>query len=274
MPELPEVETTRRGIIAQTEGSQVKQIQIRHHQLRWPVPKELEQHLPNQVILSVTRRAKYLLLATQKGTLIIHLGMSGNLRLLPAQTPAQKHDHIDLIFTHGWLLRYHDPRRFGAWLWTDQPIEHHPLIKPLAPEPLSDAFNLDWLAPKLKNRRSPIKTLIMNNHLVVGVGNIYANEALFLAGIHPKTLGNQLTEKQLAQLIQQIKQVLSRAIEQGGTTLKDFLTPDGKPGYFEQALAVYGREGAPCLVCQTPIEKIVIGQRATFFCPNCQKAVH
>ncbi|MDG4812583.1 bifunctional DNA-formamidopyrimidine glycosylase/DNA-(apurinic or apyrimidinic site) lyase [Hydrogenovibrio sp. 3SP14C1] len=271
MPELPEVETTRKGIQPKVEGQTIQKIIIRNGKLRWPVEQNLVKKLPGLVILSVRRRAKYLLLETTQGHLIIHLGMSGNLRVLPQQEPAIKHDHIDLILGNGFLLRYHDPRRFGSWLWTDKPLQEHPLLKALGPEPLTDDFNADYLFQKLQGRKTAIKTFIMNNHIVVGVGNIYANESLFLSGIHPTRPAHSLTIKETTQLTGHIKTVLSAAIEQGGTTLKDFLTPDGKPGYFEQKLNVYGKEGLPCPLCDSAIEKIVLNQRAAYFCSNCQK---
>lgn len=274
MPELPEVETTRRGITPKAQGQVIESIHIRQPKLRWPVSSFLQENrVTGLEILHILRRGKYLVLQTGKGDILIHLGMSGNLRILPQETPAQKHDHIDLILDNGHLLRYHDPRRFGAWLWADSTeggYTQHPLITKLGPEPLSKAFNADYLQQQLHRRKSPIKTLIMNSQIVVGVGNIYANEALFLSGIHPQTQPSLLTPQQYKTLVHHIKQVLTAAIEQGGTTLKDFLTPDGKPGYFEQQLHVYGRAGKPCSQCQTPIEKLQLNQRAAYFCPNCQ----
>lgn len=271
MPELPEVETTRKGIQPKVEGQTIQKIIIRNGKLRWPVDTSLTEKLPGLVILSIKRRAKYLLLETNQGHLIIHLGMSGNLRVLPQQEPAIKHDHIDLLLGNGFLLRYHDPRRFGSWLWTEAPIQAHTLLKSLGPEPLTDAFNAEYLFQKLQGRKTAIKTFMMNNHIVVGVGNIYANESLFLSGIHPSRPAQSLTTTETTKLVANIKTVLSAAIEQGGTTLKDFLTPDGKPGYFEQKLNVYGRENAPCLRCHASIEKVVLNQRAAYFCSNCQK---
>lgn len=270
MPELPEVETTRKGIQPNVEGQTIQKIIIRNGKLRWPVDTSLIEKLPGLVILSVKRRAKYLLLETEQGHLIIHLGMSGNLRVLPQQEPAVKHDHIDLILDNGFLLRYHDPRRFGSWLWTESPLQEHALLKSLGPEPLTDSFNAEYLYQALQGRKTAIKTFIMNNHIVVGVGNIYANESLFLSGIHPTKPAQNLTQEEATRLTRHIKAVLNSAIEQGGTTLKDFLTPDGKPGYFEQKLHVYGREGLPCLQCQKAVEKVVLNQRAAYFCSNCQ----
>lgn len=270
MPELPEVETTKKGIEAKTQGQIIQSIQIRNGRLRWPVDPKLSQILPGLVILSVKRRAKYLLLETELGHLIIHLGMSGNLRVLPQSTPAKKHDHIDLHLDNGWLLRYHDPRRFGCWLWTEEPLAQHPLLKNLGPEPLTNAFNAESLAKQLAQRSMAIKNAIMQNAIVVGVGNIYANEALFMSKIHPLRPAKSLNAAEIATLVTSIKQVLTQAISQGGTTLKDFLTPTGKPGYFEQQLQVYGRAKEPCFCCQQPIQKIIQNQRASYFCNGCQ----
>lgn len=271
MPELPEVETTRKGITPQALGQTIEHIHIRHTQLRWPVDLNLTTLLPDLKITAIKRRGKYLLLQTPKGHLIIHLGMSGNLRILPQNTPVKKHDHIDLVLENKMCLRYHDPRRFGAWLWFEGDILTHPLLSKLGPEPLEESFNADYLFQASRQRKVMIKTFIMNSHIVVGVGNIYANESLFLSGISPTLKAHQLTQKQAAILVDCIKNVLQKSIEQGGTTLKDFLTPDGKPGYFEQALQVYGRENQPCFICNTPIQKCDISQRASYFCPQCQK---
>jgi len=274
MPELPEVETTLRGIAPKIQGQTIQTLDIRQPKLRWPLSDFLQQNrLAGQTIQKILRRGKYLILQTQPGDLLIHLGMSGNLRILPHNTPIQKHDHLDLKLNNGYLLRYHDPRRFGAWLWADQTqggYRQHPLIKHLGPEPLSENFTPQYLQQKCQTRKSPIKTLIMNNQIVVGIGNIYANEALFLSGLHPQTPTSQLTHQDYNRLVHHIKQVLQAAIQQGGTTLKDFLTPEGKPGYFEQKLHVYGRTGQPCLQCQTPIEKHTHQQRASYLCPLCQ----
>lgn len=275
MPELPEVETTLRGIQPKTEGQHIQKLIVRNPKLRWPVEAHLTETLPGKKLSKISRRAKYLLLTLtddkgRESHLILHLGMSGNLRVLPQNTPHQKHDHIDVLFDNGFMLRYHDPRRFGAFLWTDEPIMAHPLLTHLAPEPLSEEFNTDQLFQHMKGKTSAIKAIIMNNRYAVGVGNIYANESLFLSGIHPQTPANKLTRAQTDSLVSNIKQVLAKAIEQGGTTLKDFLTPDGKPGYFKQELNVYGRQGEACPVCATPIVRITQNQRASYFCPQCQ----
>lgn len=270
MPELPEVETTKRGIEHQICHKRIAEIQIRHSQLRWPVPIELKTLLPGLVVESVTRRGKYLLLKTAAGHILIHLGMSGHLRVLSQPTAPGKHDHIDLVFEDGSCLRYQDTRRFGAWLWTEQAPEDHPLLCKLGPEPLSDEFNPDYLWHTTRNRNTAIKSFIMNSHQLVGVGNIYANEALFLSGLHPLKPAQDLSKVECETLVTQIRQVLSAAIEQGGTTLKDFMSPSGRPGYFVQKLFVYGRADQPCLNCGTPIERAVHFQRASYICPTCQ----
>ncbi len=273
MPELPEVETTCRGIQPYIENQTITQFTIRNDHLRWPVESHLTQTLHNTRIHNVTRRAKYLLFNTQKGVLILHLGMSGRLRILPCDAPPTKHDHIDITLSNQRVLRFNDPRRFGAVLWHDSqhgPIETHKLLCKLAPEPLSKEFNANYLHQKIKQKNVAIKKLIMNNQIIVGAGNIYASEALFKAKIHPLTLGKTLNPHTCEQLVRHIKRVLKESIKQGGTTLKDFLKPDGNPGYFEQKLNVYGRDGHPCPRCDTPIEKIIISQKASFFCPQCQ----
>ena len=270
MPELPEVETTKRGIEKQICHKPIVAFKLRQAQLRWPVPTELVQRLPGLVIQQVRRRAKYLILSTKQGHLLVHLGMSGHLKLVSANSPVEKHDHIDLVFNDGICLRYNDPRRFGAWLWTEQPPEQHPLLVKLGPEPLEAEFNADYFWDRIHVRATAIKALVMNNHLVVGVGNIYANESLFLAGIHPLTPGKNLSRAQSDALVTHIRQVLAKAVEQGGTTLKDFMAPSGRPGYFAQALFVYNRANQACLHCGTPIERAVHFQRASYFCPHCQ----
>lgn len=273
MPELPEVETTLRGIAPHITGKTIHRVHIRQPKLRWLVPENLSETLCHQVILSCSRRAKYLILQFEHGIVLIHLGMSGSLRIFtPDNVPlAGKHDHIDFECADGTVLRYHDPRRFGAVLWYAGAAEHHHLLQSLAPEPLSDEFNIAYLTPLLNARRQPIKTVLMDNKIVVGVGNIYANESLFLSGITPQRPANQLNATEIAQLIHNIKQVLQRAIECGGSTLRDFVDSNGKSGYFQQEYRVYGRHNQPCLQCGMPIHKIVIAQRASFYCANCQK---
>ncbi len=269
MPELPEVETSRRGIEPHLVGETILHAVVRNGRLRWPVSQEIHA-LSDQPVLSVQRRAKYLLLELPTGWIIIHLGMSGSLRVLPEEIPAAKHDHVDLVMSNGKVLRYTDPRRFGAWLWSADPQASNVLAH-LGPEPLSEAFNGDYLFEKSRGKRTAIKPWLMDNKLVVGVGNIYASESLFAAGILPDRLPMSLNKEQCALLVETIKAVLLRSIEQGGTTLRDFLQTDGKPGYFAQELQVYGRAGEPCRVCGTLIESAKHGQRSTFFCRGCQK---
>lgn len=270
MPELPEVETSKRGISPHILGKQFKQIIIRQPQLRWPVPTEISQILPELTLNSVERRGKYLLLSTSKGTLILHLGMSGNLRITQPEQEAGKHDHVDFIFADNTVLRLTDPRKFGAVLWTEQTVNQHPLLSSLGPEPLSTEFTASYLQQRASNRRIPIKSLIMDSHIVVGVGNIYASESLFLAGIQPTRAAGEVNLDEFIRLTEAIKSVLQQAIVQGGTTLRDFTNAQGKPGYFKQALRVYGRQGQPCINCQRPIEHLKLAQRASYFCSHCQ----
>lgn len=271
MPELPEVETTRRGIAPHIEGKTVRDVIVRHHQLRWPVPRGLKATLVGHKVKSVSRRAKYLLIEFDHGTLILHLGMSGSLRIIDGALPADKHDHVDIVFENGRALRLTDPRRFGAVLWTRDDPQQHDLIAHLGPEPLSDAFSGDYLFQRSRGRKGTIKQFIMDGKIVVGVGNIYANESLFLAGINPKRLAGRISRERYDTLAEAVKQVLAAAIKQGGTTLRDFVGGDGRPGYFAQQLNVYGREGEPCRVCGTPIRHLVLGQRSTYYCSNCQR---
>lgn len=270
MPELPEVETTRRGIAPHVEQRRVIALQVRQPRLRWPVPPQLAQWLAGERIERVERRAKYLLLHTARGTLIIHLGMSGSLRIVDQHSAPGKHDHVDLVLDSGQCLRLTDPRRFGAVLWQD-PGQPHPLLAALGPEPLEEAFNAAYLQRCCAGRRTAIKALIMDASVVVGVGNIYANEALFLAGIDPRRAAGRIAAARLAQLVTAIKQVLAAAIEQGGTTLRDFVGGDGRPGYFKQALRVYGRGGEPCVGCAQPLTEVKLNQRSTVFCRHCQR---
>lgn len=268
MPELPEVETSRLGILPHLKHQTIQEIIIRQPKLRWPI--DLDIRLAHgQKIIDVKRRAKYLLLQLESGWIVIHLGMSGSLRILLADKPAEKHDHVDLVLQNGVTLRYTDPRRFGAWLWTPF-LEWLPQLSKLGPEPLSDEFDEHYLYRMTQSRKVPIKTLIMDNHVVVGVGNIYASESLFMAKILPMRLANTLTKKEVRALVNAIKTVLDASIKQGGTTLKDFLQSDGKPGYFVQQLKVYGRSNEACFDCGSVIESKVIAQRNTFYCPHCQ----
>jgi formamidopyrimidine-DNA glycosylase len=270
MPELPEVETTCRGIAPHLVGQQVSRLKVHNRSLRWPVPRGLEKVLAGQIINTVTRRAKYLLITLDSGTLIVHLGMSGSLRLASPDEDRLKHDHIELYLNNNLCLRYCDPRRFGSWLWTTDDPEQHSLLINLGPEPLSKELSAKYLITRLQNRKQPIKTLIMDSHLVVGVGNIYANEALFMAGIHPQRSGSSITPEECKLLINEIKKILTHAIRRGGTTLRNFVGGDGKPGYFAQELMVYGHGGDACKRCQATLQEIRLGQRTTVFCPSCQ----
>jgi len=274
MPELPEVETTRRGVTPHLVGKRVSGVEIRQPNLRWPVPFELAQKIEDQPLLAIERRAKYLLFRFQGGTMLVHLGMSGSLRIVTADDPLQKHDHIDIRFGRGIsarVMRYSDPRRFGSFLWQEgEPMEHK-LLRRLGPEPLSDEFDVEYLYRQSRGKSKAIKLLIMEQSVVVGVGNIYANEALFMAGIDPRREAGRISRKRLLRLVDAIKEVLNAAIAAGGTTLRDFVGGDGKPGYFSQVLQIYGREGTACGGCSKPIKKVVQGQRATFFCSTCQK---
>ena len=269
MPELPEVETALRGVSPYLKGFTIEKIVVRQPQLRWVISPELIT-LKNIKILDTSRRAKYLIIHTEKGYIIGHLGMSGSVRIVPHSSPIDKHDHLDIVMNNGKLLRYNDPRRFGAWLWTESLDDFHLFLK-LGPEPLSDEFNAEYLFKKSRKKSTALKTFLMDNAVVVGVGNIYANETLFLCGLHPMKLAENLTRSQCALLVETIKDVLAKAITQGGTTLKDFLQPDGRPGYFAQELLVYGNKDKPCPKCGTKIESMIIGQRNSFYCPHCQK---
>ena len=270
MPELPEVETSRRGIEPHILGQRVNDVVIRQKKLRWPVPACIKKELINQKINRVGRRGKYLLLTSDAGTLIIHLGMSGSLRISDKKTAAEKHDHFDMVFANNKILRLRDPRKFGAVLWTKKDPLQHKLIKDLGPEPLSEDFNADYLYQQSRNRKVAIKLFIMNSHVVVGVGNIYANEALFMAGINPKRQASRISLSRYHLLVSCIKDVLQKAIEQGGTSLRDFTRQDGQPGYFQQTLNVYGKAGEACPACGQPIKQIRQQQRSSFYCPACQ----
>ncbi|HEX6928227.1 MAG TPA: bifunctional DNA-formamidopyrimidine glycosylase/DNA-(apurinic or apyrimidinic site) lyase [Gammaproteobacteria bacterium] len=271
MPELPEVETTRRGVAPHLERRRVESVIVRHRGLRWPVPRGIAKTLQGQRLKSVERRAKYLLFCFDAGTLILHLGMSGHLRVVPAGTIAGKHDHLDIVFEGGRCLRFNDPRRFGSVHWARHDPLEHPLLKDLGPEPLSDAFDGDHLFTQSRKRRVAVKLFIMNANIVVGVGNIYASEALFLAGIRPGRAAGRITREESARLAEAIRTVLQKAIAKGGTTLRDFTQPDGNTGYFSIHLNVYDRAGLPCRQCGTEIRHRVMGQRATYWCPDCQK---
>jgi formamidopyrimidine-DNA glycosylase len=270
MPELPEVETTLRGIAPHVLDKTITKVMIRHYGLRWPIARDIHKELVGQQVVQLARRGKYLLLHLTQGTLIIHLGMSGRLGVFNKNTPAQKHDHVDVEFNGQKVLRFTDPRRFGAFLWTEN-HDDHKLLNHLGPEPLTEAFSSEYLFARAKNKKLAVKTFIMNQKIVVGVGNIYANEALFLAGINPSQAAGQITLSRYEKLTEHIRNILTQAIKQGGTTLKDFLNSDGKPGYFSQSLHVYGREHQPCTSCNTTLIAIQLGKRQTVFCPKCQK---
>lgn len=271
MPELPEVETTRRGIEPHIIGKKVTQLCVRNAALRWPVPVDLPQQLVGQQVRSVNRRGKYLLIEFKRGHLLIHLGMSGSLRLVKPDEPPGFHDHVDLHVGRDLCLRYTDPRRFGCWLWANGDVHAHPLLSALGPEPLSVDFTADYLFQSSRGRKQNLKTFIMDSHRVVGVGNIYANEALFLAGLRPRRAAGNLSRLQATSLVRHIKEVLARAIEMGGTTLKDFVGGDGKPGYFQQQLFVYGRGGEACRICHSLLKEVRVNNRATVYCANCQR---
>lgn len=270
MPELPEVETTVIGIKPWLESKSIKTINVYNPSLRWPIPKYLATKYLNEKVKSVSRRAKYILIHLQSGsTLILHLGMSGSLTITTNDKSLAKHDHFEMIMHDGTKLRFNDPRRFGCVLDTDD-YQQHRLIKKLGPEPLTEAFNGQWLKSKAKDKTQAVKNFIMDGKNVVGVGNIYASEALYMAGINPNISAGKISLRRYTKLAKAIKEVLSRAIKAGGTTLKDFINAEGKPGYFAQQLQVYGRTGKPCFNCDKSISQKVIGQRSTFYCTNCQ----
>lgn len=270
MPELPEVETTRRGLAPHLLGRAIHGVILRRADLRWPIPEDITLQLPGQQILDVRRRAKYLLLDTAAGSAVLHLGMSGSLRVLEGDTPLRAHDHVDISLDNGRLLRFNDPRRFGSLLW--QPDgQIHPLLRGLGPEPLDEAFDGDYLFARSRGRRAPVKTFLMDQAVVVGVGNIYAAESLFRAGISPLREAGEVSRERYRRLAAAVKAILVHAITRGGTTLRDFISPDGAPGYFEQELSVYGRDGLPCRNCGRPLKHAVIGQRASVWCSRCQR---
>lgn len=270
MPELPEVETTRRGIEPHIVNRKITRIVVRDARLRWPIPDALPAWAQDQTIVRVERRSKYLCIVLERGTLLVHLGMSGSLRVLLDDPAPGKHDHVDVELDNGIRLRYNDPRRFGSWLYTEGDVATHDLIKHLGPEPLSEDFTPEYLYQRTRKRKTKLKTLIMDAQVVVGVGNIYANEALFLSGLYPHKMAGKLTKIESQRLVQAIKTLLAAAIQKGGTTLRDFVGGDGKPGYFAQSLTVYGRAGLPCRQCATPIKEIRTNNRSTCYCPACQ----
>ena len=271
MPELPEVETTRRGLEPHLANRTVGRVIIRNPALRWKIPAHLPEKLTGQRRQSIQRRGKYLLFHFANGWLIAHLGMSGSLRIIDAEEPPGAYDHFEMVLDNGKAMRLRDPRRFGAILWTEGNPANHELIQNLGIEPLSDEFNGRWLYDNTRSRNSAIKQVLMDSHLVVGVGNIYANEALFHAGINPKTRASRLGLERCSRLATVIKETLQRAIEAGGSSLRDFVGSDGNPGYFQQQYAVYGRQDEPCRKCGKKVRQIRQGQRSTFYCPICQK---
>jgi formamidopyrimidine-DNA glycosylase len=270
MPELPEVETTRLGLLPNVTQRVIETVIIREFRLRWPIAEDLASSARGQRIQTVKRRAKYLLLELEHGTLIWHLGMSGSLRIVPATLAPLAHDHVDLVLDNAVCVRFNDPRRFGSLHWTTTDPATHPLLRRLAPEPLDASFDGAYLHRATRKRQVAIKQLLMNSQVVVGVGNIYASEALFHAGIRPTRRAGTLSRERLDALSKAVKRVLGDAIRAGGTTLRDYVNPDGMPGYFRQKLYVYERVGEPCRVCKNEIKQTVQGQRSTYFCAKCQ----
>jgi formamidopyrimidine-DNA glycosylase len=271
MPELPEVEITRQGLLPLVNQT-VKAVVIRNAAMRWPIPDHLPNTLSNQPLLALQRRAKYILVQFENGTLLIHLGMSGHISLLDRNYPPEKHDHFDIQFHNQQVLRLNDPRRFGAVLWAGLQPEQHFLLSELGPEPLDDAFNAKYLHQQVRSRQVAIKNIIMDAHLVVGIGNIYANESLFRARINPQNPANELSLAQCEKLVNEIKATLTDALEAGGSSLRDFTAVNGQSGYFQQAYFVYGRTNQPCKVCGTSIKNIKLGQRSIFYCQRCQSS--
>ena len=269
MPELPEVETTRRGIAPLITGRRVVRVAVRNPHLRWRVPTRLVRELPGQTIENVTRRAKYLLLTTSAGSVIIHLGMSGSLRIIDSSLAPGIHEHVDIVFDNGRCLRLRDPRRFGAVLWTNK-FTQHPLLAELGPEPLGKGFDAIYLFNVSRGRRRAVRDLLLDGHIVAGIGNIYANEALFAAGVRPQRPAGRLSHQQCDRLVRSIRSTLTRALRAGGTTLRDFQNPEGRPGHFQLKLNVYGRQGQPCPRCGKKIRQVRLGQRSAFFCTKCQ----
>ena len=271
MPELPEVESTRRDLARDIAERTITAMVVRNRRLRWPVPADLPRLLAGTTILDVRRRAKYLLIGTGHGTVLVHLGMSGSLRLDDTRTMPGRHDHIDLVLDDGRCVRYRDPRRFGCWLWTDADPAHHPLLARLGPEPLGPDFDGARLHRRLRGRTASIKNMLMDSRIVVGVGNIYANEALFTAGIDPRRAAGRVARRRVDRLVSAVRNVLTVAIEAGGTTLRDYARADGAAGEFSTRLNVYGREGEPCRRCAAPITRTTLAQRSTWHCRRCQR---
>lgn len=272
MPELPEVETVKRGIAPHLLGQDIVSVTVRERRLRWPIDVDLEQRLVGRRVVAVERRAKYLLIELNDGVLIVHLGMSGQLYFVASGSAVAKHDHLDITLSDGQVLRYTDPRRFGAVLWCEKAtLADHKLLQHLGPEPLTDDFDAAYLYGRSRQRQVPVKTFLMDGQVVVGVGNIYANEALFMAGISPRRKAGNISLQRYQKLVAAVKTVLAQAIAQGGTTLKDFVGGDGKPGYFKQELQVYGRAGMPCPGCARELQELRLAQRSTVYCKHCQR---
>jgi formamidopyrimidine-DNA glycosylase len=271
MPELPEVETTRRGIEPWLTGQRIATVTVRQRQLRWPVPARLNRQLPGAVVRAVDRRAKFLLLRSDPGTALVHLGMTGRLRVVTDGREPGVHDHVDFVLGNGHVIRFSDPRRFGSVLWTAGPAERHPLLRELGPEPLGPGFDGDYLHGRARARSVAIKPFLMNSRIVVGVGNIYASEALYRAGIDPRRAAGKVSRPRMAALAAAVRAVLEDALQAGGTTLRDYVGSDGEPGYFSTQLRVYDRAGEPCLGCGAPLRQVVLGQRSTYFCARCQR---
>ena len=271
MPELPEVESTRRGIERAAAGRRIRQLRVHDPRLRWPVDAQMPSLVAGQRIVAVERRAKYLLLRLERGTMIVHLGMSGSLRILPADQPQLKHDQFDLLLDTGLSLRFNDPRRFGSLHYSSEDPAQHRLLRALAPEPLEAGFDADYLHRVTRRRRAAIKQVLMNGRLVTGVGNIYASEALFRARISPRRAARRLSRADCVRLVRSVRAALTAAIRAGGTTLRDYVGTDGSPGYFRQRLHVYERAGRPCRVCGTQVRRITQSQRSTYYCPSCQR---
>jgi len=269
MPELPEVETLRRQLEPQIKNQLISKVVVRQSQLRWSITRNLTAKLQGQIVRSVNRRGKYLLLGTDNGSLIIHLGMSGSLRILPKNYPIKKHDHVDIIFSNGYGLRFNDPRRFGAILWSRDPLKHK-LLANLGPEPLTTNFNSEYLCNRSRHRKVAIKPFIMDSHIVTGIGNVYANEALFCAGINPRCQVGKISKQRYAILAKCIKKILHAAIKKNGTTFRDFISSNGEPGQFAPRLKVYGRGSMLCTKCGTKLREIKLRQRSTVYCPKCQ----
>ncbi|HEX20406.1 MAG TPA: bifunctional DNA-formamidopyrimidine glycosylase/DNA-(apurinic or apyrimidinic site) lyase [Acidiferrobacteraceae bacterium] len=271
MPELPEVETTCRGLRPQLLQQRITAVKIHNASLRWPIPQTLKRQLPGQTIHNITRRAKYLLISVDSGQLILHLGMSGSLRVLPLSAPRHRHEHFEIVLQNQQCLRLRDPRRFGAVLWGGPDALQHPLLASLGPEPLSPAFHAAYMYQVSRQRQRAIRDLLLYSRIVSGIGNIYANEALFRAGIRPQTAAGKISMKRYTVLIEAVRHILQQAIEAGGTTLRDFTQSDGNPGYFQQQLRVYGRDGQACPQCQRPIRKQKLHGRTAYYCSNCQR---